>query len=84
MSLMAVVSDRDAAAANASLVALAKCMDRLCANDRDLVHRCYGDRVPVRQVAAQLGRSPESVHHSLRRVRSLLLKCIKEVREDDQ
>jgi RNA polymerase sigma-70 factor, ECF subfamily len=84
MSLMAAVSDREAAATNAGLAALAICMDRLSEGDRDLVHRCYGDHVPVRQVAAELDRSPESVHHSLRRVRTALLECINEVREDNQ
>ena len=83
MSLMAAASARDATAANASLAALATCMDRLSEGDRRLVQRCYGDRVPVQQVAAQLGRSPQSVHNSLRRVRTLLLECIQEVREDE-
>ena len=83
VSLAAVAAGRDAAATNASLAALTICMDRLSQADQDLVRRCYGDRLTVRQVASQLGRSPESVHHSLRRVRTLLLQCIREVREDD-
>jgi RNA polymerase sigma-70 factor (ECF subfamily) len=83
VSLAAVAAGRDAAATNASLAALTICMDRLSQGDQDLVRRCYGDRLTVRQVASQLGRSPESVHHSLRRVRTLLLQCIREVREDD-
>ena len=82
-SLAAVVSGRDAAATNASLAALTICMDRLSQSDQDLVRRCYGDRVPVSRIASHLGRSPASVHHSLRRVRTLLLECIREVREND-
>ena len=80
---MAAVSDRDVAAAGDSLAALAVCMDRLSEGDRRLVQRCYGDRVPVQRIAAELGRSPQSVHNSLRRVRTLLLECIQEVREDE-
>jgi RNA polymerase sigma-70 factor (ECF subfamily) len=83
VALMAAVSDRDAAAAGDSLAALAVCMDRLSEGDRRLVQRCYGDRVPVQRIAAELGRSPQSVHNSLRRVRTLLLECIQEVREDE-
>jgi RNA polymerase sigma-70 factor (ECF subfamily) len=83
MSLMAAVSDCDATAAGDSLAALAVCMDRLSEGDRRLVQRCYGDRVPVQRIAAELGRSPQSVHNSLRRVRTLLLECIQEVREDE-
>ncbi len=83
VALMAAVSDRDVAAAGDSLAALAVCMDRLSEGDRRLVQRCYGDRVPVQRIAAELGRSPQSVHNSLRRVRTLLLECIQEVREDE-
>ena len=85
VSLAAVAAGRDAAATNASLAALTICMDRLGQADQDLVRRCYGDRLTVRQVASQLGRSPESVHHSLRRVRTLLLsvseKCGRTIHE---
>ena len=59
-------------------------MDRLAEPDRTLVERCYGERVPVPQVAADLGRLPESVYNSLRRVRGQLMACIKQVREDGQ
>jgi RNA polymerase sigma-70 factor, ECF subfamily len=83
-SLLAAACDRGTAAANVSLDALSVCMDRLSAGDRQLVQRCYGDRIPVQQVATQLGRSPQSVHNSLRRVRTLLLECIQEVRENDR
>ena len=83
-SLAAAVSGRDAAATNDSLAALTTCMDRLSESDQELVRRCYGDRMPVSQVASRLGRSPASVHHSLRRVRTVLLECIREVRERDR
>ena len=83
VALMAAVSDRDAAAAGDSLAALAVCMDRLSEGDRRLVQRCYGDRVPV---PADRGRAwPLAAERPqlAARVRTLLLECIQEVREDE-
>lgn len=70
--------------ATANLAALSGCMERLTTDDRRTVTLCYGDSVPVRQVAGTLGRSPESVHRSLRRIRKSLLDCIRrELRQAD-
>ena len=52
-SLMAAVSNRSSASANADADALSACIDRLCEADRQLVRRCYGEDVPVRS-----GRRP--------------------------
>ena len=76
-TLMAEVAHRSTEAAAASLTALSGCMDRLTQNDRKMVTLCYGEGMPVRQVADAMGRSPESVHRSLRRVRKWLLDCIR-------
>jgi RNA polymerase sigma-70 factor, ECF subfamily len=84
VSLLAVAADRSEEETSDSLAALAKCMDRLSEAERCLVQRCYGDRLPVQRVATQLGRSPTSVHHSLRRIRMRLVECINDVREDDR
>ena len=62
------------------LATLADCLEQLQEADRQLVERCYGDGVPVRQLAEQTGRSPQSVHNSLRRIRFALLECIERVR----
>ncbi len=74
--LQTTFSARKATDAAGSLAALSRCMDRLADEDRQLATLCYGDNVPVRQVAASIGRSPESVHRSLRRIRKWLLECI--------
>ncbi len=83
-TLMAEIARPDDAAAEAGLDALAGCMEELSAGDRDLVRLCYGEGVRVRRLAAQLDRSPQSVHNSLRRIRATLLECIQRVidRED--
>jgi RNA polymerase sigma-70 factor, ECF subfamily len=75
-SLKANFATRSGGDAAASLIALSRCMDRLPQNDRHLAAECYGENVPVRQVADAIGRSPESVHRSLRRVRKWLLDCL--------
>ena len=67
-----------------SLPALSRCMDRLTESDRRTVTLCYAEGLPVRQVADAMGRSPQSVHNSLCRIRKWLLDCIqRELRESD-
>lgn len=56
--------------------ALVDCMNKLSAMDLELVKLCYGSRCSFRQVAEQLGRSPQSVYDSLSRIRRVLLECI--------
>jgi RNA polymerase sigma-70 factor, ECF subfamily len=75
-TLTASFAGRSATDAAAGIAALSRCMDRLAQVDRQLATLCYGENVPVRQVAEAVGRSPESVHRSLRRVRKWLLECI--------
>ena len=49
-----------------------------------MVTLCYAEGVSVRQLADAMGRSPQSVHHSLRRIRNWLLDCIhRELRQAD-
>jgi RNA polymerase sigma-70 factor, ECF subfamily len=59
-----------------SLAALTGCMERLTENDWKMVTLCYAEGLPVRQVADAMGRSPQSVHNSLCRIRKWLLDCI--------
>jgi RNA polymerase sigma-70 factor (ECF subfamily) len=75
--LMTEVVTRKSDDAAEDLTALSDCMELLTASDHDLVMQCHGHDVPVRQLAEQLGRSPESVHHSLARIRRRLLECIR-------
>jgi RNA polymerase sigma-70 factor, ECF subfamily len=83
-AMMLDVADRSVDMAAASLAALAACMDRLTENDRRMVTLCYGESIPVREVADALGRSPQSVHNSLCRIRKWLLECIdRELRQAD-
>lgn len=83
-ALMAEVVSREAEAASASLRVLPHCMERLAPPDRRMVTLCYAEGESVRELAHAMGRSPQSVHHSLRRVRNWLLECIqRELRQAD-
>lgn len=56
---------------------LVRCLEKLSAQDRAMVEACYGHRVPVRQFAERIERSPQSVHNSLKRIRLSLLDCVR-------
>ena len=75
-ALITEIANRKTEDAADSLTALGSCMKRLTQGDRRMVTLCYAEGVPVPQVADHLGRSAESVYHSLRRIRNLLLDCI--------
>jgi RNA polymerase sigma-70 factor (ECF subfamily) len=56
--------------------ALVRCLQKLRERDRQLLVECYGSR-GVNAVAEQSGRSAQSVHNSLRRIRRALFECIR-------
>ncbi len=57
--------------------ALARCMARLRGADRELVEACYGESGRVSEVAKGRGRSPQSLHNSLKRIRRALFECVR-------
>lgn len=58
--------------------ALALCLQRLTAEDRELVELRYRDpHRTIQQVAAEAGRSPNILYKALARARRLLLNCVK-------
>lgn len=76
-AIKADFANQSAQDVTANLMALSGCMDRLTPNDRKMATLCYGECLPVRQVADAMGRPPQSVYRSLRRIRSWLLDCIR-------
>ena len=56
--------------------ALEDCKQKLDAEDRELIDRCYAPQAKVEQVAKEFNRQSTSVYRSLRRIRQLLLTCI--------
>jgi RNA polymerase sigma-70 factor (ECF subfamily) len=56
--------------------ALATCLARLPAWERDLLSRRYSQGDSVQDIAAQLGRSPDAVYKALARLRQVLFECV--------
>ena len=63
--------------------ALLRCMDRLPAGDRGLIHLCYYDKCSIKRMAEELGRTSQSICNSLRRIRGVLFDCIQESAEPE-
>jgi RNA polymerase sigma-70 factor (ECF subfamily) len=61
---------------SARLRSLRTCMKGLSGSDQKLLQQCYSGRHTFRQVAQTIGRSPQSLSNSLRRIRVSLLACI--------
>jgi RNA polymerase sigma-70 factor (ECF subfamily) len=58
------------------LQALEKCLGKLSEGDRLLIRRRYQPNATVQQLAADVGRTANSVSKSLGRIRRVLLECI--------
>jgi RNA polymerase sigma-70 factor (ECF subfamily) len=56
--------------------ALAGCMKKLRQQDRQLVEACYERPACIQDVARSSGRSTQSIHNSLRRIRRALFDCV--------
>ena len=57
--------------------ALAECVKKLRSGDQELLEACYGEESRVPVVAKQWGRSAQSIHNSLRRIRRSLFECVR-------
>jgi RNA polymerase sigma-70 factor (ECF subfamily) len=57
--------------------ALGPCIQKLREQDRELLRVCYSVAHGVIQAAQGAGRSTQSVHNSLRRIRRALFECIR-------
>jgi RNA polymerase sigma-70 factor, ECF subfamily len=56
--------------------ALAGCVEKLPAEDRDLLARRFADGATTQSTSEQLGRSVEAVYKALARLRAVLLQCV--------
>lgn len=59
-------------------VALDACVETLNGGDQRLVHLCYERERRVKDVAALLGRTPQSVCNSMKRIRTALFNCVQQ------
>jgi RNA polymerase sigma-70 factor (ECF subfamily) len=58
------------------LQALENCLGKLSENDRSLIRRRYEPGATVQQLAAEVGRTANSLSKSLGRIRRALLECV--------
>jgi RNA polymerase sigma-70 factor (ECF subfamily) len=56
--------------------ALKDCLEKLSAEDRELLDRCYAGSANVAAIATDLGRTANSLYKRLKTVRGLLFDCI--------
>ena len=59
------------------LAALEGCITRLRQRDQDLLGACYGRSVRIPEIAREWGRSTQSIHNSLKRIRHALCDCVR-------
>ena len=55
---------------------LDRCVEKLGAVDRELLDASYRRDCRIKEIAAQVGRSSQSICNSLRHIRRELLQCI--------
>ncbi len=63
--------------ADERLDAMASCINKLRQRDKELLEACYGRSVPIPELARTWGRSTQSIHNSLRRIRQALSECVR-------
>ena len=56
--------------------ALQGCLEKLNAQDRNLIQQRYQPGITGKELARSLGRPPNSVYQSLGRIRKTLLECV--------
>lgn len=69
---------RFAAGDQTLLVRLERCMEKLSPFHRRLIRHRYGDNLLADEIAKDLVRSPSAVRQLLYRIRTRLLKCVRE------
>jgi RNA polymerase sigma-70 factor (ECF subfamily) len=57
--------------------ALAECMKSLRRGDLELLEACYERAARIPEIAREWGRSTQSIHNSLRRIRRGLFECVR-------
>jgi RNA polymerase sigma-70 factor, ECF subfamily len=58
--------------------ALAECLERLPASQRDLLARCYGGEESIQHLSQGLGRSFNAIRQALFRLRRALYRCVEQ------
>lgn len=75
--LIEAFDDRAFELAEDRRAALADCLKKLGPQDMKLLDDCYGRPSRIPDVAREWGRSSQSIHNSLRRIRQALHECVR-------
>ncbi len=59
------------------LSAMASCISKLRNRDQELLDVCYGKAVRIPEIAREWGRSTQSIHNSLKRIRQAVYECVR-------
>ena len=60
----------------ARMNAMNSCLSKLSNADRKLVEMCYADKLKIRDIAAESGRTDTSVYSAMARIRRALAVCV--------
>jgi RNA polymerase sigma-70 factor (ECF subfamily) len=77
LELASIQSETDSSVAEQRRAALARCLEKMSPQNRQLLETCYSGEGSVGQASADLGRSKNSIYNSLRRIRGTLLSCVR-------
>jgi len=55
---------------------LDECIKRLTGQQREIIERCYGGAMSIKEVADSLGRTATGLYKALNRIRQVLWECI--------
>jgi RNA polymerase sigma-70 factor (ECF subfamily) len=61
---------------------LGNCVEKLIERDRELVEYCYVPGATIKEVALQLGRSPDATYKALKRIHRELFDCVEAAMKD--
>jgi RNA polymerase sigma-70 factor (ECF subfamily) len=87
LTMLAIPNDEETLARlEARRKAIADCIEKLRAADRELLVRRYRKGASTRDVAEELNRSVQGTRRSLQRIREALAKCVRKkvAREDSE
>lgn len=66
------------------LNALANCLQKLPAKDRNLIDARYAAGATTQQIAVDLKRSTDAIYRSLRRIHQMLFDCIRQALAEEE
>ena len=83
MELLAEEASEDEVSRSPPLPVLRNCLEKLSEQERSLILRRYSPGMSVKVLATEIGRSANSLSHTLGRIRRSLLECIRRTQSSE-